>query len=100
MPGGRTSRPSISRPPSTWSRRRRRQCDGAPLMRREADDPADWTWPDGNEPPCEYTSLGWATPGHLWGYWGQLLGVVFDESTFIRLDNLVISDGWIVAPPL
>jgi hypothetical protein len=72
----------------------------APLMRREADDPADWVWPDGSEPPYDYTSLGWATPGHLWGYWGQLLGVPFDENTFIRLDKLVISDGWIVPPQL
>jgi len=72
----------------------------APLMRREADDPADWTGREWDEAPYEYTSLGWSGPGHLWGYWGQLLGVPFDDTAFIRLDNLIISDGWIAPPEL
>ena len=69
-------------------------------MRREAANPADWTWPEWQEVPYDYSDGGWMGPGHLWGYWDDLDGVPFTNADFVRVDNLTISDGWIEPPCL
>jgi hypothetical protein len=70
-----------------------------PIMRRSADDPADWVHEYGIEAPYEYLdAAGWQTPGVLWGYWDDLEGAPLDSEDFVRVDHVVVSDAWITPP--
>lgn len=71
----------------------------APVMKREASNPAHWLdrwgW---NEPPYDYSTLGWNGAYSIWGFWDDLSGVPFTSSDFVRLDNLTVSNSWINPP--
>lgn len=71
----------------------------APMMKREANNPAHWRDRYGwNEPPYDYTTLGWSGSYSIWGFWDDLSGVPFTDSDFVRLDNLIVSNSWINPP--
>lgn len=78
------------------------QFDGAycnPLMFRSADDPAEWVHADAVEEPYFYESdAGWRNAGLLWGYWGSLEQNPLGADDFVRIDHVVVGDGWIPPP--
>ncbi|HWB77850.1 MAG TPA: hypothetical protein VG755_22940 [Nannocystaceae bacterium] len=71
----------------------------APIMRRSADEPADWVHEYWVEEPYAYAeNAGWRNPGLLWGYWDDLEGKPLGEDDYVRLDHVVLSDAWIEPP--
>jgi hypothetical protein len=70
----------------------------APLMKREADDPAHWQHQYWTEAPYDYTARGWVGAYSIWGFWDDLSGVLFTADDWVRLDNLIISNSWIDPP--